>query len=68
MASETTQLEKIELGRKATAIWAQYRRGHDLTDEDMSVLRQAYYMSVLPRDPDFSVYEWVERGFPQIFF
>lgn len=61
-------LERLALKQKAQTIWSSYRRNRCLTQADKDTLRAAYYDGVLPKDPDYSVAEWVEKAFPKIFF
>lgn len=59
------QPTKRELALNALNVWRRYR-GTDRhpTQADMDVLRSAYWEGCLPKDPDYSVAQWVEDGFP----
>ncbi len=55
-----------ELIAEARRLWRKYRNGGRPTSDERDTLLEAYYASVLPRDPDYSVYQWVEDGFPEL--
>lgn len=62
-------MTREELRARAREVWLDYREDNIYpTDRGKSILRNAYYESVLPRDPDFSVAQWVEDCFPDLFF
>ena len=58
-------MDRLELKDKALKVWRRYR-GRDArpTQLERDLLLQAYYTGALPRDPDYSVSQWVEDGFP----
>lgn len=49
----------------AYEIW-RHLRGTDMhpTEAEKKVLLAAYWESCLPKDPDYSLEQWVEDGFP----
>ena len=55
-----------ELRAAALEIWHRIKRGNTrLEKHEESVMNQAYYAGVLPKDPDYSVAQWVEDGMPR---
>ena len=54
------------LRTKAHKLWMKYRRGGRPTQPERDVLTAAYHESVLPRDEDYNVSQWVEDGFPSL--
>lgn len=57
-------MERSQLVQQSKIIWARCRGGDSPTQTERDVLLEAYWASVLPEDPDYSVYQWVEDGFP----
>jgi hypothetical protein len=57
---------KLSLKDHASKIWNKAQRGDTLTNVEKSVMRIAYWASVLPSDSDYSVAQWVEDGMPTI--
>jgi hypothetical protein len=57
-----------KLASASSRIWSRYRSGKKLKPADRQIMREAYYVNVLPQDRDFSVTQWVEDGFPDILF
>lgn len=58
-------MSNLELAEKARVIWRRHRNADSRpSNDERDVLLKAYYASVLPRDPDFNVYQWVEDGYP----
>lgn len=58
--------ERQQLREKAKEIWRRYRSGGSPSEAEKSTMRSAYYDSLLPKDPDYSVGQWVEDGFPEL--
>lgn len=52
------------LSLKAKAIWAAAKRGDEISNEDVDTMKLAYHANVLPKDPEYNVYEWVEEDCP----
>lgn len=67
MSTERMQ-KKRELTEQAQNIWTNTtKRGRVRpTSKERDVLVSAYHMGVLPKDKDYSVYQWVEDNFPTI--
>lgn len=60
-------MDKVALKSRALQVWRRHRgRDTSPTQDERDVLVQAYYAGVLPRDPDFSVSQWVEDGCPPL--
>lgn len=59
-------MTRQELITKARDLWRRYRNGGRPTEAERGILLQAYYDNALPKDPDYSVYQWVEDGFPSL--
>lgn len=56
-----------DVRKKASEIWKSSRRGRKpLTQDEKETLRDAYWCSALPRDPDYDLGQWVEDGMPEI--
>ena len=51
---------------EARRLWQKYRSGGRPNQEERDFLRDAYWSGLLPKDPDYSVAQWVEDGFPQL--
>lgn len=50
---------------QARQLWLRYRSSTSRPNEDeRKILINAYWASLLPDDPDYSVPQWVEDGFP----
>lgn len=57
---------KQALALQARDLWRKYRNGGRPSESERSTLRDAYWSGCLPKDPDYSVAQWVEDGFPQL--
>ncbi len=60
--------EALKIVTKASAneAWHRSRIRGFATVQDREILTLAYWESALPDDPDYSVAQWVEDGFPDI--
>lgn len=61
-----TMATKETLAIRAVVLWRRFRTGGRPNEQERSVLREAYWASCLPKDPDYNVYQWVEDGFPEL--
>lgn len=59
-------MNRIQLTAKSKEIWLKYRSGGVPDQDERKVMLDAYWENVLPRDPDYSVVQWVEDGFPML--
>ena len=55
-----------DLRARAHDVWRRYRCGGRPNAEERAVLVSAYWASCLPKDPDYSVAQWVEDNFPSL--
>ena len=54
-------MTRDQLIKKARKVWLKYRgTGRRPTGKEQSILSLAYWSRALPKDPDYSVAQWVE--------
>jgi len=54
------------LRNKAAEIWGKYRNGGRPSEDEQKILIDAYWEGCLPKDPHYSVAQWIEDRFPSL--